>query len=340
MVKLIIRYQQVVCKVQKQKPICLLYGNERFLIEEKRKSLIGNDINEIDVNVYDMTESPIELALEDAETLPFLSDNRIVIIKNPYFLTSEKKLASQSVVEHNLKKLEQYLENPSPYALVIFEAPYDKLDERKKIVQLLKKTAQVFEANTLQDKDVHDWIQNESRKLKIEMDEHAIKHLYSLVGKDLKKLKNELEKLSLFVGESGRVTEETLDLLVSRSLEDNIFVLVDHVVNKRMNEAFHTLRDLFEQKEEPIKIVALLARQFRIIAQVHTLRKKGYTTKQMAAYLKLHPFVVQKTLQQANQFSQTECHRMIQNLAEADYFMKTGKYDKQILLEIFLTKIA
>lgn len=340
MVKLIIRYHQVVGKVQKQKPIYLLYGNERFLIEEKRKTLIGNHTNEIDVNIYDMTESPIERALEDAETLPFLSDKRIVIIKNPYFLTSEKKLASQSDVEHDLKKLEQYLEHPSPYATVIFEAPYEKLDERKKIVQLLKKTAQVFEANPLQDKDVYAWIHNESRKLKIEMDDNAVKHLYRLVGKDLKTLKNELEKLSLYVGENGRVTEETLDLLVSRSLEDNVFVLVDHVVNKRMNEAFQTLRDLFEQKEEPIKIVALLARQFRIIAQVHALKKKGCTTKQMATYLKLPLFVVQKTLQQANQFSQAECHRMIQNLAEADYFMKTGKYDKQILLEIILTKIA
>lgn len=326
--------------MQKQNPIYLLYGNERFLIEEKRKTLIGHDIDDIDINIYDMTEFPIEMALEDAETLPFLSDRRIVIVKNPFFLTSEKKLASQTEVEHDLKRLEQYLENPSSYATVIFEAPYAKLDERKKIVQLLKKSAQVIEANTLQQKEVYAWIHNESRKLKIEMDEDFVKQLYSLVGNDLQRLKNELEKLSLYAGEQRTVTKEAIDLLVARTLEDNIFVLVDHVVNKRMDEAFQTMRDLFEQKEEPIKIVALLARQFRIIAQVHALRNKGYTAKQMASYLKLHPFVIQKTMQQANKFSQSECHRMIQNLAEADYCMKTGKYDKHLLLEIILTKIA
>lgn len=326
--------------MQKQNPIYLLYGNERFLIEEKRKTLMGHDIDDIDINIYDMTEFPIEIALEDAETLPFLSDRRIVIVKNPFFLTSEKKLASQTEVEHDLKRLEQYLENPSPYATVIFEAPYAKLDERKKIVQLLKKSAQVIEANILQQKEVYAWIHNESRKLKIEMDEDFVKQLYSLVGNDLQRLKNELEKLSLYAGEQRTVTKEAIDLLVARTLEDNIFVLVDHVVNKRMDEAFQTMRDLFEQKEEPIKIVALLARQFRIIAQVHALRNKGYTAKQMASYLKLHPFVIQKTMQQANKFSQSECHRMIQNLAEADYCMKTGKYDKHLLLEIILTKIA
>lgn len=326
--------------MQKQNPIYLLYGNERFLIEEKRKTLMGHDIDDIDINIYDMTEFPIEIALEDAETLPFLSDRRIVIVKNPFFLTSEKKLASQTEVEHDLKRLEQYLENPSSYATVIFEAPYAKLDERKKIVQLLKKSAQVIEANTLQQKEVYAWIHNESRKLKIEMDEDAVKQLYSLVGNDLQRLKNELEKLSLYAGEQRTVTKEAIDLLVARTLEDNIFVLVDHVVNKRMDEAFQTMLDLFEQKEEPIKIVALLARQFRIIAQVHALRNKGYTAKQMASYLKLHPFVIQKTMQQANKFSRSECHRMIQNLAEADYCMKTGKYDKHLLLEIILTKIA
>lgn len=326
--------------MQKQNPIYLLYGNERFLIEEKRKTLIGHDIDDIDINIYDMTEFPIEMALEDAETLPFLSDRRIVIVKNPFFLTSENKLASQTEVEHDLKRLEQYLENPSSYATVIFEAPYAKLDERKKIVQLLKKSAQVIEANTLQQKEVYAWIHNESRKLKIEMDEDAVKQLYSLVGNDLQRLKNELEKLSLYAGEQRTVTKEAIDLLVARTLEDNIFVLVDHVVNKRMDEAFQTMLDLFDQKEEPIKIVALLARQFRIIAQVHALRNKGYTAKQMASYLKLHPFVIQKTMQQANKFSRSECHRMIQNLAEADYCMKTGKYDKHLLLEIILTKIA
>lgn len=325
--------------MQKQMPIYLLYGNERFLIEEMREKLI-QQASEMDINVYDMTESPIELALEDAETLPFLSDRRVVIIKNPYFLTSEKKLASASAVEHHLKKLEQYLENPSPYSLVIFEAPYEKLDERKKIVQLLKKTAQVFEANALQEKQVYSWINSECKSLNINIDEAAVKQLYSFIGKDLRRLKSELEKLSLFVGENGYVSEEIVNLLVARSLEDNVFVLVDHVINKRIDEAFQTLHDLFEQKEEPIRIVALLARQFRIIAQVHSLRKKGYTPKQMAAYLKLHPFVIQKTLMQTAKFSQAECHQMIQNLAEADYYMKTGKFDKHLLLQIILTKIA
>lgn len=325
--------------MQKQMPIHLLYGNERFLIEEMREKLI-QQASEMDINVYDMTESPIELALEDAETLPFLSDRRVVIIKNPYFLTSEKKLASASAVEHHLKKLEQYLENPSPYSLVIFEAPYEKLDERKKIVQLLKKTAQVFEANALQEKQVYAWINSECKSLNINIDEAAVKQLYSFIGKDLRRLKSELEKLSLFVGENGYVSEEIVNLLVARSLEDNVFVLVDHVINKRIDEAFQTLHDLFEQKEEPIRIVALLARQFRIIAQVHSLRKKGYTPKQMAVYLKLHPFVIQKTLMQTAKFSQAECHQMIQNLAEADYYMKTGKFDKHLLLQIILTKIA
>lgn len=319
--------------------VYLLYGSERFLIEEMREKLIQSHIEPMDVNVYDMNEIPVDYAIEDAETMPFLSDKRVVIIKNPFFLTGEKQSPS-AAVEHNLKKLEQYLENPSPFAVVIFEAPYKKLDDRKKIVKALKRTAKVFEANPLQEKSIPQWIHNECLALNITIDDDAIDQLYSLIGNDLRKLKTEIEKLSLYVGDDGKITVDVVDLLVTRSLEDNIFALVDHVVNKRMNEAFHALFDLFDQKEEPIKIVLLLARQFRLIAQIHSLRAKGKSVKQMAAYLKLHPFVVQKIISQSQKFSQDECYQMIQILAETDYFMKTGKFDKMFLLELMLTKIA
>lgn len=322
--------------------VYLLYGSERFLIEETREKLIKSTVDkqsaEFDFAVYDMNEIPIEHALEDAETIPFLADKRIVILKNPIFLTAEKKSASS--VDHDIKKLEQYLDNPSPHSIVIFEAPYDKLDERKKIVKAIKRNAKVIQASPLHDNKINDWIRKECEKLNIAIDDDAIRQLTLLIGKDLRKLKSELEKLALYVQSDGQVTVETVNLLISRSLEDNVFVLVDHVVYKRMDKAFQSLYDLFEQKEEPIKIVALLARQFRIIAQVIELSKRGYSQKQMASFLKLHPYAVQQAMRQSRQLSAQECFKMIQELAEADYLMKIGKFDKELLLELVLTKVT
>lgn len=322
--------------------VYLLYGSERFLIEEAREKLMKSTLNkqsaEFDIAVYDMNEIPIEYALEDAETIPFLADKRVVILKNPTFLTAGMKFPS--LIEHNVKKLEQYLNNPSPYSIVIFEAPYDKLDERKKIVKLLKRTAKVFQTSPLHDNKMNDWISEECEKLHIAITEDAIHQLTLLVGNDLGKLKSELDKLALYVQSDDQVTVETVNLLVSRSLENNVFVLVDHVVYKRIDKAFQALYDLFEHKEEPIKIVALLARQFRIISQVIELGKRGYSQKQMASFLKLHPFAVQQAVRQSRQLCAEECFNMIQELTEADYLMKTGKFDKKLLLELVLTKVV
>lgn len=324
-------------------PVYLLYGSERFFIDEMREKLIqsiaGEPAADIDVASYDLNDVPIEQALEDAETVPFFADKRIVVLKNPAFLTAERKSASS--VEHNLKRLEEYLSRPSPHSMVIFEAPYEKLDKRKKIVKALKRSAKVMKAAPLHgNQQISEWVRKQCEKLQIAISGEAIHQLTLLVGADLGALKKELEKLALYVGQHGEATVETVHLLVSRSLEDNVFALVDHVVNKRLDQAFQSLYDLFEQKEEPIKIVSLLARQFRIIAQVNQLSKKGFTQKQMASKLKLHPFAVQQAIRQSRQFSMDECLKMIQLLAEADYLMKSGKYGKQLLLELVLTKVS
>ena len=131
-------------------PVYLLYGTEAFLINETKQILIDHVLDEeekdFNLSVYDLEETPIEAALEDAETFPFMGEKRLVILQNPVFLTSEK---TKGKVEHNLAKLEEYLSQPAPYSIVVFSAPYEKLDERKKVTKELKRKAEVFEANKL-----------------------------------------------------------------------------------------------------------------------------------------------------------------------------------------------
>ena len=63
---------------------------------------------ELDFNlsVYDLEETPIEVTIEDAETSPFSGENKLIILHNPFFLTSEKQKIK---VEHNLMTLEAYI---------------------------------------------------------------------------------------------------------------------------------------------------------------------------------------------------------------------------------------
>ncbi len=325
---------------KKLQPIYLLLGEEAFLMQETIRYIVQASLLEeekdFNLSMYDMEDTAVETALEDAETLPFMGERRVVIIKNPVFLTSEKK---KEKVEHRIEKLEQYIHSPAPYTIVVFVAPYEKLDERKKITKLVKKQATVLEMKSLSDADAIKWMENVAQEAQIKLERDAVNQLLLLTAGDLMVIHQELQKLSTYVGEGGIITVETVNLLVARTLEQNIFDLIDHVIHKRSKQALQIFYDLLKNNEEPIKILSLLVNQFRLILQVKELSTIGYGQQQIATTVKVHPFRVKLALQQARLFQTEELAMILMDLAEADYEMKTGKKDKQLLLELFLMKL-
>jgi DNA polymerase III subunit delta len=320
--------------------VYLLFGTEAFLINETKHLLIEHVLDEeekdFNLSVYDLEETPIEAALEDAETFPFMGEKRLVILQNPAFLTSEK---SKGKVEHNLAKLEEYLSQPAPYSIVVFSAPYEKLDERKKVTKELKRKATIVEAKKLSEQELISWVKERAASNGAIIENDAIELLLSLAGTNLFMLTSEIDKLALYAGENQPINKDIVDRLTARSLEQNIFSLVDKVVHRNVEAALRIYYDLLKQNEEPIKILAVITGQFRLIYQVKELARKGYGQQQIAATLKIHPFRVKLAAGQAGAFSDEELTRIIKLLAEADYQMKTGGMKKEMLIEMILFQI-
>lgn len=320
--------------------VYLLLGTETFLIEETKQKILEYALTEeeydFNLSIFDMEETPIEVALEDAETLPFLGDRRVVILKKPVFLTGQKDKAS---VEHDLKRLETYLEDPPPFTILIFIAPYEKLDERKKVVKLLKKQAQLVEAKEMNYEMLMGWLKNRAHELEVEITNSAIERLVALIGPRLMMLSQEINKMGLHVGKNGTIDEIIVSNLVSRSVEQNVFDLSDKVVHRKIDEALRIYYDLLQVNEEPIKIAALLAQQFRLIYQVNVLTKQGHGQMQIAGQLKVHPYRVKLAAGYNHIFDDHELKAILDQLAEADYHMKTGRMDKALALELFLMKL-
>ncbi|MBE4908046.1 DNA polymerase III subunit delta [Bacillus luteolus] len=334
---------EVIRKKIKNKQISsmyLFYGTETFLINELKEMLTSEllEEHEKDFNyaIYDLEETPIEVALEDAETLPFMGEKRMIVLKKPYFLTAEK---GKEKVEHSLERLEKYILQPAPYSVIVFIAPYEKLDERKKITKLLKQHAEVLEVNALEEKDLIKWIGNRAAMFQVTFEDHAAKLLMQLTGPNLMLISKEIDKLSLYVGPEGDITQETVNLLVARTLEQNIFELIDKAVHRKLEEAFRIFYDLLKNNEEPIKILSLLATQFRMIYQVKELVRQGYGQQQIAGMLKVHPYRVKLAAGQSNLFSNEHLMGLVNHLAEMDYEIKNGKIDKKLAVELFLMKL-
>lgn len=321
-------------------PIYLLYGTEAFLINETKQLLLNHilDDEEKDFNfsAYDLEETPIDVALEDAETFPFLGEKKVVFLHNPVFLTAEK---TKEKVIHDLSKLEAYLKEPAPYTVMVISAPYEKLDERKKITKELKRKAELVEAKKLNEHELKNWIKERAAGNGIEMEAAAIEQLLALVGTNMFMITTEVDKLALYAADHKRIDVDLVDKLVARSLEQNIFTLIENVVQRKLDEALRIYYDLLKQNEEPIKILALLAGQFRLIYQVKELSRRGYGQQQIAGYLKTHPFRVKLASGQANKFTDEELAQLMELLADADYQMKTGGMNKSLLIEMLLFRL-
>ncbi|SFE28543.1 DNA polymerase III subunit delta [Alteribacillus iranensis] len=336
-------YLQLSNELKKKKlhSLYLLYGNEGFFIKDVVDRIVDlalpTEEHDFNYSIYDMKETPVDAAVEEAETLPFFGEKRVILLKNSYFLTGSKR---KEDVEHDVTKLEKYAEQPLSQTILIVTVNNEKLDERKKVVKKLKKQAVVMEASPFKEENMKEWLDDFIKETDVNITQNAKSRFIQLAGRDMNNLVSESQKLALFAAGGKEVNEDVVDTMIARTLEDNIFDLVDHVVNRRREKAFRVYFDLLKQNEEPIKILNLLARQFRIILHVLRLKQKGYSRQKMASKLKLHPYAVKIAEGQSAHFNERTLAGILSDLADADYAIKTGKIDKSLCLELNISKLV
>ncbi|BFT73429.1 DNA polymerase III subunit delta [Paenibacillus sp. P36] len=325
----------------RQAPVYLCYGPEKYKMREfiqvLTDSLIEPEHKEFAVSKFDLSEISLSSVLEDAETLPFMVPKKLVIAKNALFFTGAKE---STKIEHHLERLTDYLKSPAEHTVVVFTVDADKLDERKKIVKALKDMEAAVPFLSLSPEELQQWVAARARQRGFSFTGEATDQLILYTGGNLQSLSAEIEKISLYVGAGSEATTDVIDQLVARSTEQNVFILIEDIVNVRLDRAFVILEELLKQREEPIKIAALIARQFRIMLQVKELSKQGYSQQQMASQIGLHPFAVKVAEGQARKYNIEKLSDIMSQLADLDFQMKTGKIDKVLGLEMFLLRLA
>ncbi|ANS77210.1 DNA polymerase III subunit delta [Paenibacillus yonginensis] len=328
-------------KQGKVSPLYLCYGTEKYQIREfvetVTSQLVEPEQREMAVVQMDLSETPVELVVEEAETLPFLVERKLVIVQSASLFTAAKEGGK---VEHNVDRLLSYLADPAEYSVILFIANGEKLDERKKTVKMIKSAGQVLSFMPLGASELVQWVIREAGKRKCTMGQQAAEALIANAGVQMSTLSAEVNKLCLFAGEGGEITGEAVGMLVARTTEQNVFSMVEDIANLKLDRALGTFYELLKQKEEPIKIAALIARQFRIMLQVKELGGQSYSQQQIASQLGLHPYAVKIAGEQARKFSQQQLAQTLSQLAQLDYQMKSGGIDKVLGIEMFLLKLG
>lgn len=320
-------------------PVYVCYGTESYLMNEFTERLIEKLVEpehrEMALIRFDTGETPIDAILEEAETLPFLVPSKIVLVRDGVLFAAGKET---NKVEHRPDRLAAYMAQPSETTVLVFLVPHEKLDERKKLVKAAKASDLVLAFAPLSAEELTGWLQKRVANRGRTLDKNAGEELLRRVGTDMHALAAEADKLILHAGEGGAVTLEAVNELVSVATEQNVFKLTEELAALRTGSALALYYDLLKQREEPIKLMALLVRQFRNMLYVKELSGQGYSPQQMAGQLGLHPYAVKITAEQARRFSPERLATLLGELAELDYEMKTGRVEKALGLELFLLK--
>ena len=176
--------------------IYLIASDDDFLIR-KNIEKIKSKLNGFEEVSYDLKEDSLTRVIEDLDTLNFLVSGKVVVAHNAYFLTSEKP---KNVIEQNIEFLEKYIKNPNPDNVLILTCK--RLDERKGIVKLLKKSVKIVETSL----DIYKLITENLEDYR--MDRDAQKFLIDRTLNNYERVNNELEKLKLYKYDSKVITKE------------------------------------------------------------------------------------------------------------------------------------
>lgn len=320
----------------KMAPVYLLVGEESYFIDETikrlKKALSSN--GEIEMMSFDLAEQPVDFVIDEADTFPFFTECKLVIAKNASFLKATEK--GKEKIEHDVKRLENWLANPTDTAVTVFIAPYEKLDERKKIVKLMKEKCQVLVAETPQNNDLNVWVMQEVEARGKVISDEATNKLVEMVGAHMLQLQMEVEKMVLYLGEDMEIDVALVESLVAKTLEHDAFKMLNAYLGHDVAGALKIYHDLLRQKEEPIKLVGLLASNIRTMSSVFYLQKKGYHQQEIAKKLKVHPYRVQMISSQRNRPSDQRLLQALYSLANVDLQLKSTSGNRERHLELFL----
>lgn len=302
---------------------------------------IGYDPADLNFAYFDMKEVDYKSLELELVSLPFFTDEKIVILDHFVDITTAKK---RYLTDDELKSFEDYLENPLPSSkLVIFAE--GKLDSKRRLVKLLKRDAKVFEAIEPKEQEIRTYFQKWAQEQGLTFAGKSFEQLLIKSGFQF----SEIQKNLLFLlsyKDSGLITEEDIVEAIPKTLQDNIFDLTQLILGKKIDQARDLVKDLTLQGEDEIKLIAIMLGQFRLYTQVKTLQDSGQTEAQIVSSLghylgrNPNPYQIKFALRDARALSLNFLRDSIRYLIQADYQIKTGVYEKNYLFERALLQIA
>ena len=267
--------------------VYLLCGEQAYLrIQNRdrlRAALLG-DGDQMNVSVYTGMDVTAREIIDEAMTLPFFADRRVILMENSVFFS--KKASTES------DALAAFLpEIPETASLVFVEESPDK---RKKLYKAVQKNGFILNCEDLSPRMLGQWTGGLFKKAGLMIDGPTLNLFLETVGEDMMNIVSESEKLIGYCMGRERVTAEDITAVCSPQLKDRIFDMIGAVSRRQRDKALAIYMDLISLRTPSQVILTLLQREFSRLVQVKELQDARESEAEIAKRVGLSPWIIKK----------------------------------------------
>lgn len=303
------------------KPLYVIAGENGFLRDENERELL--DCIQLDRELEKLAENEsIEALVECANMLSLFGTGKVIIQRNPIWLKKSEEL----------DELMQWVEDPVPGITVLIIWEY-KADKRKKAFKWFAKKGSMIYCDNLKSWELPAWIKKRFAARGKRIEPSTAEAILALVGDSQIILDNEIEKICLYAGARKDIPLAMVEELSSASAVAGIFDFIDTLCAKQGVACLSKLDNLLKMKEPEVKINFMIARQFRILLQGKQLKRSGVLRQDIAAKMKVNPYVWKKAEPFVERYSESILEEYFFKSQKLDWDMKSGKGEPRVLLE-------
>ncbi len=311
----------------KEPIIIAIIGEESLLVTEAVESLrhatlaqaAAPDFNRDEFDGKGLDAGAVVRA---AQTLPMMAKLRFVHVRH-----IDKAKASDSA------GLIQYLKAPS--ITTVFCVSGSKIDMRLKLGKSLGKKC-VYAIQGPKERGLGSFIIKRGQQRGTPIDTNAAHLLADLVGPQVGTIDRTLERLALYGGAKEPISVDDVEATVAPTKVHSIFELIDAVGQRKRALASTLLRNAIGGGEAALKVLALIARQFRLLLRAKEVQGGE---RDIAKALGLPPFLVGSIREQAKHYTHTELRHALAAVGRADVSMKSTRIGHGVILDRLLIEV-
>ena len=316
-------------KTGKFKNAYLLFGEEAYLKIQYKEKLIhalNPDDDTMNFTKYEGKGIEVREMIDLCETMPFFADHRVVLVENSGFF------------KNKCDELADYMKTLPDYLRLVFVE--EEVDKRSRMYKAVKNCGRIVEFAKQDEKTLMRWaagiLAREGRKITT----RDMELFLTKTGTDMGNIRMELEKLITYTMGQDIVTREDIEEICTTRTENKIFDMVRAVTERNQRRALDLYNDLLTLREPPMRILFLLAKQFRQICLTKKMSQEGLSQIEIASKLGVPSFVVRNLASCARSYTVEELENAVRDFVDAEEAVKTGTLGDVLSVELLIVKYS